>query len=595
MDSLARQHVSNGMILEAASAMQLEQEELDDERRMEMAMMGDDYMFGFSDTPAGCAGGGAGGGSYTSSSSTVATPGLLPDTGSELTHGSSVVLAGSMASAMMRRRRNSPQLRPPSHEGKDSSGYTVGSSGGKGLDDELVLKPSATTDTGGGGRYFLGEGDVSSQLMTPQEQLVAQTQALARPASSGGRQRMSSPRVGDPHLSTCSSPSPGRTRRGGRTKGTDTAGTGGGGGRSVSGAARGGSRQRGTADSFDDIADEQWASFENDDSCIGPTGGGISFGGAITGQRSGSSHGSSARASPLDTATSTSSRLRSPVGSNGMSQLPPTSPHTQMNASRPPSVSSPLTGRGAGGGTGASRSGGIASAAPSAPFKVLLPPRLDDKHSLNGKDDNDDDQSGDEGQSRDGVQGRSVITATPTAAVSIAASAPRGRVAVWDVSDDSDSSEGEIGGYGRRRSSVHKKNKTSNGTTSGIATGKYKSLVHRDSVLRGGALCGEGPGVDKEALAVDHASRWRMTEENVTSRLGTASGLGGGDSGNGRLFSKSLPGPLGPCMQNGADRGGGDSICEGGGNSSSSSSGAGRGTGNGRRNRLLEDVVSGVV
>ena len=43
VDQNAKNKISNGMILEAASAMQLEQEELDDEKRMEMAILGDEF------------------------------------------------------------------------------------------------------------------------------------------------------------------------------------------------------------------------------------------------------------------------------------------------------------------------------------------------------------------------------------------------------------------------------------------------------------------------------------------------------------------------------------------------------------------------
>lgn len=90
VDQNAKTKVSNGMILEAASVMQLEQEELDDERRMEMAILGDEF-----NTAMG----------YNSQYDTIKTEtnnlnnltktqGIIPDTGSDLTHGSNVVLAG---------------------------------------------------------------------------------------------------------------------------------------------------------------------------------------------------------------------------------------------------------------------------------------------------------------------------------------------------------------------------------------------------------------------------------------------------------------------------------------------------------------------
>jgi hypothetical protein len=92
VDQNARNKISNGMILEAASAMQLEQEELDDERRMEMAILGDEFNTAMGYLPSN-------GNDLTRSETSDRFPensghGVCPDTGSDLTHGSSVVLAG---------------------------------------------------------------------------------------------------------------------------------------------------------------------------------------------------------------------------------------------------------------------------------------------------------------------------------------------------------------------------------------------------------------------------------------------------------------------------------------------------------------------
>lgn len=89
----AKNKVSNGMILEAASAMQLELEEMDDERRLEMSIM-DGCGYGDACDAVMSA---VGNKPLTSSIDSI-------DSGSELTHGSSVSLAGGMAAAMRKRR-----------------------------------------------------------------------------------------------------------------------------------------------------------------------------------------------------------------------------------------------------------------------------------------------------------------------------------------------------------------------------------------------------------------------------------------------------------------------------------------------------------
>jgi hypothetical protein len=90
VDQNAKNKISNGMILEAASAMQLEQEELDDEKRMEMAILGDEFNTAMGYLPSN---------DLVRSDFSERFPenivhGVCPDTGSDLTHGSSVVLAG---------------------------------------------------------------------------------------------------------------------------------------------------------------------------------------------------------------------------------------------------------------------------------------------------------------------------------------------------------------------------------------------------------------------------------------------------------------------------------------------------------------------
>jgi Leucine-rich repeat (LRR) protein len=87
VDQNAKKKISNGMILEAASAMQLEQEEMDDERRMEMAILGDEFNMAMGYDHR------IGGESYPIQPTRNSE--IFPDTGSDLTHGSAVVLAGN--------------------------------------------------------------------------------------------------------------------------------------------------------------------------------------------------------------------------------------------------------------------------------------------------------------------------------------------------------------------------------------------------------------------------------------------------------------------------------------------------------------------
>mmetsp|Transcript_30517 Transcript_30517/g.41989 ORF Transcript_30517/g.41989 Transcript_30517/m.41989 type:complete len:1121 (-) Transcript_30517:165-3527(-) len=86
-------NVSNAMILEAASSMQLLEEEMEDENRLEACILGDVTVvndFKGMNSPI--------------TNNNYQNPSMIPDTGSELTHGSSVVLAGNVAAAMRKRR-----------------------------------------------------------------------------------------------------------------------------------------------------------------------------------------------------------------------------------------------------------------------------------------------------------------------------------------------------------------------------------------------------------------------------------------------------------------------------------------------------------
>jgi hypothetical protein len=90
IDKVTVAKVSNSMILEAACALSLLEEELEDEQRFELAVFNAESDFG------------------CDPSKDIFDPSLglsaLPDTGSELTYGSDLVLAGSASNAIRRRK-----------------------------------------------------------------------------------------------------------------------------------------------------------------------------------------------------------------------------------------------------------------------------------------------------------------------------------------------------------------------------------------------------------------------------------------------------------------------------------------------------------
>ena len=100
VDPQAGKKVTNGMILESAAEMKMVEEDLDDEQRLENEMMG--LAVSASTDNKGEPASSLRPPSHGTSSGSVE---LIPDTGSELTHGSSVVLAGNMAAAVHKRRQ----------------------------------------------------------------------------------------------------------------------------------------------------------------------------------------------------------------------------------------------------------------------------------------------------------------------------------------------------------------------------------------------------------------------------------------------------------------------------------------------------------
>lgn len=104
IDSDAAVKVSNGMILEAAESLRICDDYMDDEKRLELTLLEDPNFINLTNNSELS--------SYKSNSnisgkSHGSDVSSIPDTGSELTHGSDVVLAGNVAVAMRQRRQGS--------------------------------------------------------------------------------------------------------------------------------------------------------------------------------------------------------------------------------------------------------------------------------------------------------------------------------------------------------------------------------------------------------------------------------------------------------------------------------------------------------
>lgn len=169
VDRNAKNKVSNGMILEAASAMQLEQEELDDERRMEMAFMSDDMLVDTQPLSVPAHELKLDNNNDGNNKGSVCS---LPDNGSDLTHGSAVVLAGSMASAIRRRRNMSP--RAASGGSQQSIEDKRHMSALETLDSAAVMSENDDHDK------FYGEGDVTKAYRKQEKALKAKAASSPR-------------------------------------------------------------------------------------------------------------------------------------------------------------------------------------------------------------------------------------------------------------------------------------------------------------------------------------------------------------------------------------------------------------------------------
>jgi len=324
VDRNAKAKVSNGMILEAASAMQLEQEELDDERRMEMALMGDDMCFGSLIGPSEMIGNEQSFGLSTGDNTCS-----LPDNGSDLTHGSAVVLAGSMASAIRRRRNGSPRASSSHSQENDDHGST-------GL-STLATLDAAHRDVNMKTEEFFGEGDITKAVQQSDKGLKART-VTSSPKSSQYHSRKKSPNSMSLDVNTSLSNSNDNPHI---PKNLDNP---------IAAAVISAAHKQNSM-SFEDDGDERIGNRSSGVSGTSPAG---------WASRPLSRHLSR---------KSNTSRSPSPSTRNNSSaegRKPPKSPPTwQRNASRPQSTVSSARG---------STSHGIAGGiAPSAPFKVTLP------------------------------------------------------------------------------------------------------------------------------------------------------------------------------------------------------------------------------
>lgn len=157
----------NGMILEAAATMQLYQEELEDEQRLEMML--------FEDTPEivptqGSVSGGGSARPLTSSGralAVTAAPKASDENGSELTYGmNNTVLAGNMAHALRLRRtggtpKASSEARKSVRGGFRPADRTVADNGSI----MQALHGSAAPDESSTNKIVYMEGDITSLML----------------------------------------------------------------------------------------------------------------------------------------------------------------------------------------------------------------------------------------------------------------------------------------------------------------------------------------------------------------------------------------------------------------------------------------------
>jgi len=175
VDPSAVKRVTHGMILEAASELRALDEDIDDEDRLEHELsmqLTTTTNFKHSSKQES---------KQTVTCSRSAIDGNLPDTGSELTHGSSVVLAGNMAAAVRRRRQliaNGGTEQGAHNRSIDRHESTID------LLDAALERSDGSSLLGDGAGAFMREGDVTSSLMGSASLYVDPVVAYAEECSS---------------------------------------------------------------------------------------------------------------------------------------------------------------------------------------------------------------------------------------------------------------------------------------------------------------------------------------------------------------------------------------------------------------------------
>ena len=173
LDAAGDSKISNAMILEAASSIRLMEEEMDDELRLEACIMNDALPLNDSKSLPSPKGRKSSNFSVKSSSTSVSknynNSNIIPDTGSELTHGSAVVLAGNMAAAMRKRRNRSNEKDFDNDDGEHVSALDIIDSAAKGVEPLLLDSSSRKQSQSYFFTQFFKEGDISSSAMSEEQ------------------------------------------------------------------------------------------------------------------------------------------------------------------------------------------------------------------------------------------------------------------------------------------------------------------------------------------------------------------------------------------------------------------------------------------
>jgi hypothetical protein len=502
--------VTNAMILDASAAMAQIREEIEDEERLEMCIMDSDG----NGTSNGNNGNGMGNSYSNHNNNNGRASGMAgrhggsspavggePDTGSELTHGSDVVLAGGVAAAMRRRRAATRAADPSGGAGPgagdarnsyDSTASDGGSKAYGALDtlsanaaSAIQRRNSPSHDSDPGGNSFLQEGDLTVSMLGHQP----------RPGTAGGGRPGSS-----------SSPRPSTSKKDGSGSQFPTLPPA----SPKTGAKRASSKGKLSLD-LDSAPDSALPSATE-----------------LFGRQS--ANGGRPPRSPL--LSGSSPRAASPYQHNE------TRPSTTMSSGRPMSTYSSCSDEG----NTAANLSELAYSAPSAPFKVSVPlaMRGDDLVALRSRlapqaAEDSDDEGAYEDRGQEGDRGSSASSGRRKES-SLRVSTARQSASQADIMDLNEY-ENERQETGRKRQSQAQSQGQGQGLlcsgsgergaeeavdppegsqVKGIALlkgkGQATSIVHRDVVKRRNNRCagsddGDDEEEDDEDIWVDHSSR----------------------------------------------------------------------------------------